>query len=243
VRFMAETAKILSPGKKVIMPDPNAGCPMADMITVQGLTALKNKYPEAVAVGYVNTTAEVKTKIDICCTSGNAVQVINSIEKGRQIIFAPDKYLAAYVSKKTGREMIIWNGCCPAHANILPGQVRKVKKEHPDAVMLAHPECRGEVLELAQEVLSTEGMVKFAKKTKEKKIIIGTEYGIIHRLKKENPEKEFISISKSAVCPSMKLTTLEKLLWSLEDMQHEIILADEILKNAKKCVDRMIELG
>ncbi len=243
VRFMAETAKLLSPGKKVIMPDINAGCPMADMITKEGLVSLKKQHPGAVVVGYVNTTADVKTEIDICCTSGNAVQVINSIESGREIIFVPDKYLASYVSKKTGRKFISWNGYCPTHANILPEHVIKAKKLHPGAVMIAHPECRGEVIELADEVLSTEGMIKFAKKTPAKKIIVGTEAGMIYRLKKENPGKEFVPVSENAVCPNMRKTTLEKLLWALEDMKHEIILPARVMKNAKKCVYRMLELG
>lgn len=243
VRFMAETSKLLSPEKKVIMPDINAGCPMADMITKKALKSLKKQHPEAATLGYVNTSAEVKTEIDIACTSGNAVDVVNSIDRSREIIFVPDKYLAAYVSKKTDREFIAWNGYCPTHANILPEHVIKAKEQHPGAVMLAHPECRGDVIELADEVLSTEGMIKFANKTSAQKIITGTESGLIYRLKKENPGKEFMPVSERALCPNMKLTTLEKLLWSLEDMKHEIILPEEVLRDAKKCVDRMVEIG
>ncbi len=243
VRFMAETAKLLSPEKKVIMPDLNAGCPMADMITKEGLKKLKKRHPGAVVVGYVNTTADVKTEIDICCTSGNAVEVVNSIDRGREIIFVPDKYLASYVSKRTGKEMVSWNGYCPTHANILPGDILMRRKEHPGAVVMAHPECRGDVLDLADEVLSTEGMVEFSKKTRAKKIIVGTESGMIHRLKKESPGKEFIPASPNAVCPNMKRTTLEKLLWSLEDMKNEITLPGNVIKAANICVRRMIELG
>ncbi len=243
VMFMAETAKLLSPEKKVIMPDLNAGCPMADMITGEGLRKLKKQHPGAVVVGYVNTTADVKTEIDICCTSGNAVEVVNSIAGDREIIFVPDKYLASYVSKRTGREMVSWNGYCPTHANILPGDILMRRKEHPGAAVMAHPECRGDVLDLADEVLSTEGMVEFCKKTRVKKIIVGTEPGLIHRLKKESPGKEFIPASPNAVCPNMKRTTLEKLLWSLEDMKNEIKLPRDVIKAANVCVRRMIELG
>ncbi len=243
VRFMAETAKLLSPGKRVIMPDADAGCPMADMITRQGLAELKKAHPGAVVIGYVNTTAEVKTEIDICCTSGNALEVAGSIDKDREIIFVPDKYLADYVSKKTNRKLIAWNGYCPTHANIMASDVIKLKKKHPDAVVIAHPECRGEVIGLADETLSTEAMATFAKKTSAAKIIVATETGMIYRLKKGNTGKKFIPASENALCPNMKKTTLEKLLWSLEDMQTEITLPGSVIKKARKCVDRMIQLG
>ncbi len=242
VKFMAETAKILSPEKTVIMPDINAGCPMADMITRQGLISLKREHPSAVVVGYVNTTAEVKTEIDICCTSGNAIRVINSLPAGREIIFVPDKYLAEHVSRQTGRRLVTWMGYCPTHAVIMPEDVEKRRREYPGAAVVAHPECRPEVLELCDAVLSTEGMVGFAAKTGVKQIIIGTEKGLIYRLKKENPCREFIPLSENAVCPNMKLTTLEKLLWALEDLKHEIILSGNVIKKARKSVDRMLEI-
>ena len=242
VRFMAETVKILSPDKTVLMPDPNAGCPMADMITREGLRPLKQKHPGATVVGYVNTPADVKTEIDICCTSSNVIRVIESLDEKQEIIFVPDKYLADYVSRKTGRELIAWNGYCPTHVKILPEDITGSRARHPEAVVIVHPECTPDVLNLADEVFSTDGMVKYANSAAAREIIVGTETGIIHRLKKENPCKEFYPASENAICPNMKLTTLEKVLWSLEDMKCEIILPREVLEGARKPVDRMVKL-
>lgn len=240
VHFMAETASILSPGKKVLMPDPNAGCPMADMITKQGLLTLKKEHPDAIVVGYVNTSAEVKAEVDICCTSGNAAKIINLLKDAKEIILVPDKYLADYVSRKTGRHIISWNGYCPTHVKILPEEVMRQKRAHPGAKVVVHPECTPAVIDIADEVFSTEGMCKYAKESPASEIIVGTEVGIIYRLQKENPGKKFYPASENATCPNMKLTTLEKVLWSLEDMQYEIKVPEDIRTRAMKAVDRMV---
>ncbi len=259
VHFMAETAFILSPDKTVLLPEINADCPMANMITAEKLRDLKKKHPNAVVVGYVNTSAAVKAECDICCTSTNAINVINSLIrnspnfgasifqrkielKEEEIIFVPDKYLADYISKKTGRKLIPWNGFCPTHVKILPGDIIGRKKEHPTAKVIVHPECTPAVINLADDVLSTGGMCKYARSSDAKEIIVGTETGILHRLKKENPEKKFYPASEMAVCPNMKMTTIEKVLWSLEDMKYEVRIPEDIRIKAKKAVDRMLEI-
>jgi len=242
VLFMAETAKIISPDRKVIMPDMNAGCPMADMINEIQLEELKNKNPGAVVVCYVNTSAAVKALSDICCTSSNAVKVVNSIPQDKKIIFIPDKYLGSYVQSQTGREMILWNGYCPTHVIISAKNLIALKKEHLDAVILVHPECTPDVIEIADKVLSTGQMLSFVGKTDNKEFIIGTEIGIIHRLKKENPDKIFYPAAKSTICPNMKLINLEKILWSLEEEQYEISVPEDIIIKAKKAIDKMLAI-
>lgn len=241
VHFMAETASILCPEKKVIMPDINAGCPMANMINAQDLRALKKQHPEALSVGYVNTSAEVKAELDICCTSSNAVAVVNSI-KAKEIIFIPDKYLADFVSRKTGRKLISWNGYCPTHVKILPEDIRREKKFHPKAKVMAHPECTPSVLLLADAVLSTSQMSKYAKETDTQEFIVGTEVGLIYRLKKDNPTKEFYPASEAAICPNMKRTTQEKILWALEELKEEVRVSDEIRNRGRRAIDRMLEI-
>jgi quinolinate synthase len=243
VHFMAETASILSPDKLVIMPDVNAGCPMANMITPQDIKKLKEKYPGACVVGYVNTPAAVKAELDICCTSTNAVAVVNSLKDKKEIIFVPDKYLADFVSKQTGRKLIAWNGFCPTHIKILPEDIKREKKFHPDAKVMVHPECLPAVVALADAVLSTSKMGKFAKETTAKEIIVGTEVGLIYRLKKDNPDKEFYPASEAAVCPNMKRTTQEKILWALEELKEEIRVPDDIRLRAKKAIERMLEIA
>ena len=242
VHFMAETAKILSPGKKVILPDKNSGCPMADMINTAQLKKLKDRYPSAVVVCYVNTSAGVKALSDICCTSSNAVNVVKSIPENKKIIFIPDKYLGSYVQKQTGREFILWNGYCPTHVMINIKDIIRLKKEHLDAAVIVHPECTPDVIDIADKVVSTGGMLKYVKKSKKKNFIIGTEIGIIHRLKKENPDKIFYPASSNAICPNMKLINLEKVLWSLEDEKYEIKVPDEIIRKAKSAINRMIAI-
>lgn len=242
VHFMAETAAILCPDKTVLLPDINAGCPMADMIAGEDMVQLKSKHPKAISVCYVNTTAEVKAECDYACTSSNAVKVIGYLEDKSEIIFVPDKYLGDYVNKQTGKDLILWHGFCPTHAKIIPEDVLEQKEVHSDAKVVVHPECLPEVIELADAVLSTGGIINYAKKSEAKEIIIGTEIGIIHRLKKENPDKEFYPASKYAVCPNMKLINLEKVLWSLEDMTHKIIVPPEIASRAKLSIDRMLEI-
>jgi len=242
VHFMAETASILCPQKLVIMPDINAGCPMANMITAEDLKKLKKEHPNAVVVGYVNTSAEVKAELDFCCTSTNAVAVVNALKDRREIIFVPDKYLADYVSRQTGRKLISWNGYCPTHVKILPEDIKREKKFHPFAKVMAHPECLPQVVALADAVLSTSKMCQFAKETEAKEIIVGTEVGLIHRLKSDNPTKEFYPASERAVCPNMKRTTQEKILWALEELKEEVRVSDTIRLRAKKAIDRMLEI-
>ena len=253
VHFMAETASILCPQKLVIMPDLFAGCPMANMITADQLKKLKKEHPKAVVVGYVNTSAQVKAELDICCTSNNAIAVVNAIIKDsaaggsalgarEEIIFVPDKYLADYVSKQTGRKLISWNGFCPTHIKILPEDIRREKKFHPFAKVMVHPECLPQVVAMADAVLSTSKMCKFAKETEAKEFIVGTEVGLIYRLKQDNPTKEFYPASERAVCPNMKRTTQEKILWALEELKEEIKVPEEIRVRAKKAIDRMLEI-
>ena len=242
VYFMAETAKILSPGKTVIIPDRKAGCPMADMITADQLRKLKGEHPRAKVLCYVNTTAEVKAECDVCCTSGNAERIVReAFQKEDEIIFAPDQYLAHYVSTQLGRDFITWKGYCPTHAKILPEEVTAQRSRHPGAKVVVHPECTAGVTGLADKVLSTEGMRLYAGKMKEKELIVGTEIGILHRMKKENPDKSFYPVSERAVCPNMKLTTLEKVLWSLEEMQDEVTVPPDIIAKAKRSLQIMLD--
>ncbi|MCE5283189.1 MAG: quinolinate synthase NadA [Deltaproteobacteria bacterium] len=244
VHFMAETAKILSPLKTVLLPDKNSGCPMADMISAEELRALKAKHPGAKVMCYVNTSAEVKAECDLCCTSANAVRMAQEVLKdAEEIIFVPDKYLAAFVANKTGREFITWPGFCPTHAKILPEHVEAARARHPGAVVMVHPECRPEVAAIADMVISTGGMSRYAKETPAREIIVGTEPGIIHRLKKENPDKIFHPISDEVICPNMKRTTLEKVLWSLEDMQHVIEVPEPIAERARRAIETMLKVG
>jgi quinolinate synthase len=243
VHFMAETASILCPDKKVIMPDVNADCPMANMITASDLKRLKDKHPKAVVIGYVNTSAEVKAELDYCCTSTNALKVVNALKQKKEIIFVPDKYLADYVSKKAGRKVVTWNGYCPTHIKILPEDIKREKRFHPQAKVVVHPECLPEVIDLADEALSTSGMCKFASQTNAKDIIIGTEVGIIYRLKKENPNKEFYPASERAVCPNMKRISQEKILRALEELREEVYVPDTIRRRARKSISNMLKIA
>lgn len=244
VYFMAQTAKVLSPQKKVLIPDKNAGCPMADMITAKQLQELKKKYPQAKVLCYVNTPVEVKAESDYCCTSANAIKILNGpLREIKQVIFVPDKYLAHYVSGQTQKDFIYWHGYCPTHIKIQAKDIEEKKRLHPDAEVIVHPECRPEVIELADKVLSTEGMCRYAKISKAKELIVGTETGLLYRLSKENPDKLFYPATDAAVCPNMKLTTLEKILWSLEDMKYEVIIENNVRQKARLAIDRMIQFG
>ncbi len=242
VYFMAETASILSPNKKVIMPDIAAGCPMANMMTADDLRKLKKAHPGAVAVGYVNTSAEVKAELDYCCTSTNAVAVVNALKNEKEIIFIPDKYLTDYVSKKTGRKLISWHGFCPTHVRILPEDINREKKFHPQAKVMVHPECLPQVVAMADVVLSTSQMCKYAKEDSAKEFIIGTEAGLVYRLKQDNPDKEFYLASERAVCPNMKRTTQEKVLWALEELKDEVKVPEDIRKKAHLAIERMLAI-
>ncbi len=242
VHFMAETASILCPDRTVLLPDMNAGCPMANMITAPQLRAKKKEHPKATVVCYINSTAAVKAESDVCCTSANAVGVIESLAAD-EILFVPDQYLGHYISTKTGKKMILWPGFCPTHVRILPDHIIKLKHEYPEAKVVVHPECKPGVIALADEVLSTSGMIRFAKREDVREMIVGTEIGIIYRLRKENPGKQFIPVSEQAVCPNMKLITLEKVLWSLEEMAPVVKVPERIRLKAKQAVDRMLAVG
>jgi len=242
VRFMAETAAILSPRKKVLIPDINAGCPLADTITSSDLRRMKNEHPDALVVAYVNSSADVKAEADYCCTSGNAVQLVNALPKEREIIFVPDKYLGLYTSRKTGRNLILSDGSCPFHTAISTEDILRQKNMHPEAKVIVHPECRPEVINLAEEADSTAGMCRYAMNSDAKEIIIGTEVDFLHRLKKDNSDKLFYPASESAICITMKLINLKKILHSLEEMKYEITIPAEVSSRAKKAVDRMMEI-
>lgn len=242
VHFMAETAYIINPKRTVLLPEVEAGCPMADMITAEKLIEKKKELPGATVVCYVNSTAAVKAESDVCCTSANAVKVVQSLPAG-DILFVPDQYLGDWVAKKTGREMHLWPGYCPTHMKILPEDIIREKKLHPGAVALVHPECRPETKAVADEVMSTGGMVRYARESKVQTIIIGTETGIIYRLRKENPGKTFVPASERAVCPNMKRITLEKVLWSLQEMHHRIFVPEDIRVRALGAVQRMLAVS
>jgi len=240
VHFMAETAAILSPNKTVLLPVVSAGCPMADMITARQLKKKKSEMPDAVVVSYVNTTAEVKAESDMCCTSANAVSVVRSIEEKKRIFMTPDRNLAQYTLKTSRREITWWDGYCPIHNSLTALRVEKVKRENPNAVFLAHPECPPEVLALADEIKSTSGMLSFVKNSKKEEFIIGTETGIIHPLKKANPGKRFIPADPAMICADMKKTGIEDIIISLEEMKHIIRVPEEIRIRAKTAVERML---
>ena len=242
VQFMAETAAILSPEKTVLLPDKSAGCPMADMITAEQLRRLQQEHPDALVVCYVNSSAEVKAESDYCCTSANAVEIVSSLPKDRRIIFVPDQHLGRFVAERTGRDLVLWPGYCHVHVVITVDDIKNARSKYPDAIVMAHPECTEPVKELSDELLSTGQMLKFAAKSTARQFIIATEIGIIHTLKKQNPEAEFVPASDRAVCPNMKKITLDKLIGSLEDMQHKITVPDRIRIEAKKALDRMVEI-
>lgn len=239
VHFMAETASIICPDKTVLLPDANAGCPMANMITAAALRDKKKELPGIPVVCYINSTAEVKAESDICCTSANGVRVVDSL-KVPEIIFVPDQYLGSYIASKTKVKVNLWPGFCPTHMRITSDEIIALKKQHPKAAVVVHPECRPDVIAVADQALSTSGIIRFARETDKQEIIIGTEIGIIHRLQKDSPEKVFIAASKKAVCPNMKLITVEKVLWALEDMAPVVTVPEEIRVKAKRAVDRML---
>lgn len=243
VHFMAETASILSPDKRVIMPDVTSGCPMANMITAQEVRDLKKKHPRAAVIGYVNTSAEVKAELDVCCTSTNAVKVINAFKDSPEIIFIPDRYLADYASRQSGRKLIAWKGFCATHVNIKPEDIVREKKFHPRAKVLVHPECVPEVVAMADAVASTSQMARYARQTSAREMIIGTEVGMIYRLKQDNPDKEFYPASERAICPNMKRTTQEKIVACLETLQEEVRVPDWIRRKALRGIQRMLEIA
>lgn len=242
VLFMAETAAILSPQKTVLLPDLMAGCPMADMITPPQLEKMKQEHPDALVVCYVNSSAEIKALSDYCCTSSNAVRLVSRLPQDKKIIFVPDQHLGAFVNQQTGRNMILWPGYCPTHAQISPDDIAAARKKYSGALVLAHPECGPQVRAVADQLLSTGQMIRFAGESTAERFIIATEEGIIHTLKKKYPDKQFVCVSERTICPNMKKITLEKVLWSLEDMQYRITVPEAIRMKAKRALDRMIEV-
>ncbi|WP_269078052.1 quinolinate synthase NadA [Alicyclobacillus acidoterrestris] len=255
VHFMAETASILNPEKTVLLPDLEAGCSLADSITAEQLKSWKRDHPEAIVVAYVNTTAEVKALSDYCCTSSNAVDVVQSIPEDKEILFLPDMFLGAYVKRMTGRNNIhIWMGECHVHAGIQPQQVDAVINQHPRAELLVHPECgcstssmhllaEGQLPTNRTHILSTGGMLDFTTHSTATEFIIATETGILHQMEKANPQKRFVAANPNAVCPFMKKITLQKVLDALRNMQHVIQVQDELRARAKTPIDRMIAIG
>lgn len=242
VHFMAETASILNPDKIVLLPVKEAGCPMADMVSVEKLKAKKREYPQAAVVCYVNSSAKVKAESDICCTSSNAIAIAKSLPH-KQIIFIPDKNLGRYVqSQVPDKEIILWEGFCPTHIRLQEEEVKESMKEHPQAEFIAHPECQPDVLALANHICSTGGMFKYVKSSKAKEFIIGTECGMLYKLKKDNPDKNFYLPSPNLVCPTMKLTTLGWVMHSLEAMETKVKVPDEVSALAKKALDKMLEI-
>jgi len=265
VHFMAESASILSPDKTVLLPEISAGCPMADMVTVQGprktrrefytdklgipfsfpdeftLRDMKKQYPGVPVVAYVNTSAAVKAESDVCCTSSNVVKVVESVKEDT-VICIPDRNLSAYAAKRTKKKIISWDGFCNVHARLDAEDVDKAKTEHPDAVLVVHPECPPDVQERADHITSTSGMLRYCKESKHKEFIIGTEEGLLHRLRADSPEKKFYLLSEEMVCPNMKRTRLESVLRAMENMEHVIKVPEEIRVPAKRALDRMLEV-
>jgi len=241
VHFMAETASILSPEKKVLLPDPASGCPMADMITRQQLIQFKKDNPGATVVTYINSSAEVKAETDICCTSSNAVKVVQSIDNDK-IIFCPDRNLGSYTQKVLNKKLILWQGFCPTHMRMLPEYLDEKKKKYPNAEVLVHPECSPETVALADQVLSTTGIMNYVAQSSCKEFIIGTENEITFTLRKKYPDKIFHTVTEIAVCPNMKKNTLEKVLWTLQEMKNEVKVAEEIRVQAYKSIKRMLEI-
>lgn len=248
VHFMAETAKMLNPKKKVILPDLKAGCSLADAAPAPLFRKFKEKYPDHVVVSYINCTAELKTLTDICCTSTNAVAVIESIPKDQPIIFAPDKNLGAYLIKKTGRDMVLWNGACMVHEIFSAEKIAKLRLQHPNAKFIAHPECEAHILEHADFIGSTTGLLKYTMNNEATEFIVATEAGIIHQMQKKSPHKTFIPAPPENTCacnecPHMKRNTLEKLYISMKYELPEIILPDWIIRDGRKCIDRMLDIS
>lgn len=248
VHFMGETAKILNPEKKVIIPDKEAGCSLADSCQYDEFKSFKEKYPNHIVISYVNCSAKIKTLSDIICTSGNALQIVNSIPKDKKIIFAPDKNLGGYINRVTGRDMVLYHGTCEVHEQLTAEYTLKMKKEYPNAVLIAHPECNDAVLKLADYIGSTKGMIEFVKKSNKKQFLVATESGILHKLQNDNPDKEFLVVTNSESCACndcryMKLNTMEKVLNSLEKETYEIKLDAETIVKARKPIEKMLEIS
>ncbi len=248
VHFMAETAKILNPAKKVLLPDLQAGCSLADSCPPERFAGFKKQYPNHVVVSYINCSAAIKTMSDIICTSSNAVAVVNSIPRDRNIIFAPDRNLGAYVSRVTGREMVLWDGSCEVHDILTVERVIQLKQQHPEALLIAHPECKAPVLAIADFIGSTTALLDFTVKSEANAFIVATETGILHQMQKMNPGKQFYVVPADETCscndcPYMKLNTMEKLYRCLRDEQPEIQLSEEVIRKAEKPILTMLEIS
>ena len=243
VYFMAETAAILNPGKTVLIPDPSAGCPMADMITGAQVRALKAEHPGAKAVCYVNSTAEVKAECDMCVTSGNAARVMATFGPDEEILFVPDQHLGGHISGLLGRTYTLWPGYCPTHQIITAKLIAEARAAHPGAPVLVPPDCAKDVRAAADHALSTGGMCKFARESSEREIIVGTETGILHRLRKENPEKIFYPVTARMICPNMKKTTLENLRDCLQEMKHVVVVPEPTAMQARRAVQAMLAIS
>jgi len=243
VHFMAETAKLLNPGRMVLEPDPNAGCPMADMITPKELAEAKARHPDAAVVTYVNSSASVKAMSDICCTSANAVAVVESIPRGRPVLFVPDESLGEYVAQKTGRtNIILWPGFCPTHHRILAEHLSARRREHPEAEVLVHPECTRQVRQMADFVGSTSQIIQHVAASPKQAFIIATEMGVCHTLRRQNPAKTILQVSRLADCPNMKLNTLEKVIWSLQDLVYPVTVPEDVAAPARRAIERMLAI-
>ncbi|MCK4546571.1 MAG: quinolinate synthase NadA [Candidatus Eisenbacteria sp.] len=240
VRFMAETAAILCPGSTVLLPDPEAGCPMADMMAPGDVERMRGEHPGAAVVTYVNSTVEVKAVSDACCTSGNGLKVVESFPPGQEIIFGPDQYLGHFLSTQTSRTFHLWRGYCPSHMKILVEDIERAREEHPDAKIMVHPECTPDVIRLADVALGTGGMIRYAAESGAKEFVVGTEVGMVYRLEKDIPGKKFYPATSRALCPNMKKITLEKVLWSLEEMEPRVTVPPDVAARAKQAVDRML---
>ncbi len=242
VHFMAESAAVLSPGKTVILPDVTAGCPMADMAAPEDLVRMRRKHPGAAVVTYINSSASVKALSDVCCTSANAATIVQRVAADK-VIFVPDRNLGSYVQRFTRKEIVLWDGCCPIHDRFTAEELIEVKSKHPDALSMVHPECRPEVVDLADKVFSTGGMVKFVQGTAHRKIIVGTEKEMICKLRSVCPDKQYIPASESFYCPDMKKITLEKVYESLLNEAPVVRVPGDVARGAAACLERMMELS
>jgi len=248
VHFMAETAKILSPESKVLLPDMEAGCSLADSCPPNDFSMFKQKYPDHIVISYINCSAAIKTMSDIICTSSNAVAIVESLPRNQKIIFAPDKNLGGYVNKVTGRDMVLWDGTCEVHDILQTEAIIVLKMEHPDAKLIAHPECKAQVLEIADFIGSTTAMLNFTVNDDSKKYIVATETGILHQMKLSSPEKEFIIVPSDETCscndcPYMKLNTLDKLYLCLKNERPEIVIDEDTIEQARLPIERMLEIS
>jgi quinolinate synthase len=245
VHFMAETAAIMNPDKIVLIPDKEAGCSLASMISGESLRRWKAEHPGAVVVSYINCTADVKAESDYICTSTNALKIVEAIPQDREILFAPDQFLGAFVQQKTGRKMHLWPGYCHVHNRIDTDKIKSLKAEHPAAKFVMHPECGclTSCMPLADKVLSTEGILKHCRDSGDQQFIVGTEVGILHRLQKESPKKVFFPAAEEASCEFMKMNTLEKVLFSLEDLEYRVTVPEEIARKGRRAIERMLEIS